>query len=279
MNATKHGLTAAMYFANRKEVREFKRVKDQLTKEWQPSGTAEEYCIETMAHSIVRSGRVMQAEAGEIRKLTPSRFERECNDEERLNQVFLDLQSGEPSKSNSHRNYQKSKDLHRTTAGISYLMEILVVLESAVQADSVTADLIRTFLQFFPVAPRSPAAELLAAMGDPDLRELVLSEKLVLTPERKEATLKLLEREIDLLAGRCVAAADLEDDRYQAEELAALVPSESTTGKLMRYESHHQRTFQKALNQLRELQADRHRQAATARQQVPVPAHSSKEQS
>jgi len=275
MNAVKHGLSGKLYFANVEETRQFERITEKLNQEWKPKGTAEEFQIETMAISMVYSARRTQAEAGEIRRVTPSPFERQCNDEERINQVFLDIQSAAPGKNDSYQNYQKSKELRRTSAGLQYLTEILLDLKHAVLTDSVTPDHIRLLLQYFPVAPRGPAAEILMAMGKPDVRALLQTGvKISLTPPHKAATCKVIDHEVELLTARFNAAAETESQRYEAEELASAVPSESVAGKLMRYESHHQRMFQKALDTLRDLQEERFRREAAARKHGPVPVPS-----
>ena len=252
MNALKHGLLAQTVVVRghqfKESTNEFKKLCQEFYADLNPVGPLEEILVGQMVTATWRLRRARTAESGEIAlSVDGGWWVREKHNP-------LPLLLALPPNPVSDGLVTK---LGQSVWGCSYLLHCLGDVRQTVERDG---ELTEAALNDFKRCLREQARD----YGDKltQFRAWLVANPEKLEPEalrarHKEEVLKYLDRKIrdrEFLKG---LREEREDAEEQAQQAAAVLPSEATLDKILRYEAALERQLYRAMNQLERLQRRR----------------------
>jgi hypothetical protein len=252
MNALKHGLLAQTVVVRghqfKESTNEFKKLCQEFYLSLDPVGPLEEMLVGQIVTATWRLRRARTAESGEIAlSVDGGWWQREKHNP-------LPLLLALPPNPVSDGLVTK---LEQSVWGCSYLLHCLNDVRKAVERDG---ELTEAALNDFKRCLREQARD----YGDKltQFRAWLVANPEKLEPEalrarHKEEVLKYLDRKIrdrEFLKG---LREEREDAEEQAQQAAAVLPSEATLDKILRYEAALERQLYRAMNQLERLQRRR----------------------
>lgn len=252
MNALKHGLLAETVVVRghrlKESTHEFKKLCQEFYLSLAPVGPLEEMLVGQIVTATWRLRRARTAESGEIAlSVDGASWQRE-------NHNPLLLMLAMPPNPVSEELVTK---LQRSVLGCHYLLHCLRDLRTAVAQQG---ELTEAMVNDFNKRLRDQAEDMCRKLEQFRTWRVANPEKLEPEPLRTrhiEDVLKYLDRQIRDIEWLKGLRKDREEAEEQARQAAAVLPSEATLEKIMRYEAALERQLYRAMNQLERLQRRR----------------------
>jgi len=277
-NAIKHGLLAreVVITAGQGEesLKEFHVLLERLWEDYAPVGAAEDLLVQTLATCLWRKARVIRAENGEIRKrLDTIQMDLSLRNLDKSNLAVLltemDLETDVDKNPADERLSTRDRwsamqglqsDMRGHCTGLEYLSSLLKCAKSEIAGDGYMSGYTRKRIFWAFSSWDFLFALTCLSDGPPEAGAKAIPTESV---EDKQADKKCSDlvalidcrlRMLDALEG---CASTREELRADAEARSFSLPSADATDKLLRYESHLDRQFYRAMDQLERLQRQR----------------------
>jgi len=247
-NALKHGIYSKAPLLKDESLADYNSLLLQLVEYHQPEGSTEELLVENLAILTLRRRRFLKAEAAEIAKGT------EFLGVDNLRHLAFDAQDRENALEGMLHNCtnpivldnaiemlnQFRGNFEEGGLGIEKDLCILRKLYGPFSTENPPRGLPHAYLTFGTIASQGPGEG-----GD--------SFPLTATEAREEA-MKSVGREISRLRRLKKQVESVESRRRAYTAQSLLVPKDEVLGRLLRYDAHLSREFDRTLNQLERLQ-------------------------
>ncbi len=252
MNALKHGVLARSVVVRGHKLKESRNEFKKLCQEFYtglvPVGPVEEMMVNQIVTATWRLRRARMAESGEIAlSVDGGWWKRENENPLPLLLAFPELPGTEPFVTK----------LEQSVWGCRYLLHCLDKLRRAVERDG---ELTGAMKNDFKSGLRDHTADMGRKLDQLDAWRVANPDKLepeALRTSHKEQVLKYLGQKIREVDYRQEQREEREHAEERARQAAAVLPSEATLEKILRYETALERQLFRAMNQLERLQRRR----------------------
>jgi hypothetical protein len=271
-NAVKHGLLAREVVIldgdGKEDGDEFQELLERLRADYQPVGVVEEMLVEKIATSWWRLGRVLRAENGEIRgKLDSTFFDYVDRMYRNYSFTLLSLDLSQPQILSNFFNRADPKilleepllkmqtfanELRKHEIGVSYLRRVLTNVKRDI---SERGKISKPVWELFFMTFGPCEYELVnACIGMLDNLEAVTSE---VAQDARPTAIQLIDKRLQGLEFDGHRAERRSYFEWTAERRTFSLPSEEAAEKLLRYETHLERQYYRAMDQLERVQRRR----------------------
>jgi hypothetical protein len=252
MNALKHGVLAESVVVRGHKIKESARAFKKLCHEFfashAPAGPLEEMLVEQIVTVAWRLRRARRAESGEIALSVDTGWS--GRDKHNPLTTILNM----PSTIFSDPLVMQ---LERSALGCHYLLFVLRGLRKDVERDG---ELTEASLKDFKTALRDHPDAMVRKLDGFHVWFMSNPEKLepdALRTRHKDEVLKFLDRQIRNIEYMEERRDEQEKVEEQSRQAAAVLPSEATLDKILRYETSLERQLYRAMNHLERLQRRR----------------------
>lgn len=273
-NAIKHGLLAREVVITagdgRENLQDFRRLVDDLWKDYEPVGVVEETLVEEIATCLWRKARILRAENGEIRKrLDTYQMDRKLRNSDKVNLDLLLLRSDvfrfDVKHIADHNNptgnrwsilQDRQRGLRGDRLGLEYQEAFLLTAKEEIgstgRLSERAQEILMTMFAFCDfeltqVSQRSPL-EAEVKTESPDNRKDERAE------EFSKTMIEMIDERLALINWFKRYNDEREKLQRDAEARTLSLPPAETTDKLLRYETHMDRKLYRAMDQLERLQ-------------------------
>lgn len=251
-NALKHGIFSRELLVEGESRRQFDSILKGFTEQLQPIGAVEELLVEKLAILSLREQRLLIAESAEIRRSTEfMEWDQYNRDGQELSEAVgaHKMDFGGPSPVLVPIGIVHKLENPRIRAGcLQFLNELRRRAEKCGFDQDRDSKVLAT-LHGGPVGLWKQYLKELQQAEDERARGGHVS-----SPLSKQDALQGFERDIRQLTVFGAAQAIIEDERTKLRRLCLRVPESPTLDRLMRYEAHLSREFDRALSRLERLQ-------------------------
>ena len=265
-NALKHGIFSAVIVLKGESRAEYDALLNGMRDSWQPQGMLEEALVEKLATLLWRQKRFLQAEGAEIARA------REFSE---IDSVHCQVsEAAERERLGGSAGGLLSR--RSNPFALARAIHLLEILRLAVErGDLDWRPGFELFPRIYGIGPQGEipnphlACEILAAMAGAHKQKGTVPGSLA---ELKKSALTIIDDEIEHLTREMNLLSAVDKYRIAYNVQAAVVPSQETLDRLLRYEVHLSREFDRTLNQLERLQRMRLGQPVPPRVKVEVSA-------
>jgi hypothetical protein len=249
LNALKHGLFFKAVLLEGESRAEYLSFLNDLRTEFQPQGEMESVCVENLSLLLWRKRRLLQAENAEI---SDQIVKTEIQFKAKMRVEAFEISRSAITSGGLLKHIHNPHIVTETKETLICFRELVVSgrftedsrLIEKLYGEGPNEGIPYAFRTIYEVYARS--ASLVKTIG-----------QMQLDPEEMEYCIKVIDAEIERLKNleQILEATDRERSLYRS--VAAFIPAQEISDRLMRYETHLSREIDKVLNRLERLQRNR----------------------